>query len=71
MIARLHRLSDNLLAVDVLLQRQQYLVGIDGLDEVVGNLLADSLVHDVFLLTLCHHDDRHLRCHLLDALQGL
>ena len=57
--------------MDVLLQRQQYLVGVDGLDEVVGNLLADSLVHDVFLLALGHHHHRHLRRHFLDAFQGL
>ena len=57
--------------MDVLLQRQQYLVGIDGLDEVIGNLLADGLVHDVLLLALGDHHDGHLWCNLLNALQGL
>ena len=45
-------------AVDILLQGQQDLVGIDGFDEVVGNLLADGLFHNVLLLALRHHDDR-------------
>ena len=71
LVVGLHRLGDNLLTVDILLQRQQYLVGVNGLDEVICNLLTDSLVHDVFLLTLCYHDDRHLWCYLLDALQCL
>ena len=71
LIAALHGLRDDFAPVDVLLQREQYLVGVDGLDEVVGNLLSDGLVHDVFLLALGDHDDGHLRGDLLDALQGL
>ena len=46
-----------LMAVDVFLQGQQDLVGIDGLDQIVGNLLADGLFHDILLFTLGHHDD--------------
>ena len=48
----------NLTAVDVLLQCQQYLIGVYGLDEIVGNLLSDGLFHQVLLLALGDHDYR-------------
>ena len=70
LIAALHGLGDDFLAMDVLLECQQDLVGVDRLDEVVGYLLSDGLVHDVFLLALGHHDHRGLWRYLLDALQG-
>ena len=57
--------------MDVLLQCQQDLVGIDGLDQVVGNLLADGLLHDILFLALGHHDDRQRGLQFLDLLQGL
>ena len=63
--------ADNFLAVDVLLERQQDLRGIDGFDEVVGNLAPDGLIHDVLLFALGNHDDGRRGCCLLDALQGL
>ena len=56
-------------SVDVLLQCQQNLVGVDGFDQVIGNLLSDGLLHDVFLLALGHHHHRQRRLQLLDALQ--
>ena len=70
LITRLHGLGDDFLPMDVLLQRQQNLVGIHGFDQVVGNLLSDSLVHNVLLFTLGHHHHRQLGGNLLDALQG-
>ena len=71
LVSALRLFGHQFLAVDVLLQRQQYLVGIDGFDEVVGYLASDGLVHDVLLLALGHHDDRHGGGYLLDALQGV
>lgn len=57
--------------MDILLQREQYLVGVDRLDEVVGNLLSDGLLHDVFFFAFGHHYYRQRRLQLLNALQGL
>ena len=54
----------------VLFQRQQYLIGVHGLDQIVGYLLTDGLVHDVLLLALGHHHHWSLWCQLLDVLQG-
>ena len=59
-------LGDQLLLVYVLLDRQQHLVGVHGLDQVVGDLRPDGLVHDVLLLALGHHDDGSGGTHLLD-----
>ena len=58
------------IAVEVFLYRQQYLVWIYGFYEVVGNLAAYGLVHDVFLLALGNHDYRHIGLQQLDLLQG-
>ena len=69
LIARLRHFRHNLLAVNVLLQRQQNLVRVHGLYQVVGNLRADSLVHDVLLLAFRHHHDRRGRRELLYLLQ--
>ena len=71
LVASLHSLGDDLLAMDVLLERQQNLVGIDRLDKIVGNLLTDSLIHNVLFFALRYHDNRHLRGNLLDTLQRL
>ena len=54
----------------VLLDREQHLIGVDGFDEVVGDLRADGLVHDVLLLALGHHDDGRRGAHLLDLGKG-
>ena len=71
LILCLRYLRLDFLTVDVFLQRQQNLVGIHGLDQVVGNLLADGLVHDILLLALGHHHHGQGGVYLLDALQGL
>ena len=69
LISCLRDFGDNLPLMDVLLQRQQNLRGIDGLDEVVGNLGADGLVHDVLLLALGAHHNGRGGLYLLDILE--
>ena len=49
--------GDDVVLVEVLFDGEEELVGVDGLDEVVGYLRADGLVHDVLFLALRHHDD--------------
>jgi len=71
LVGGLRLFRDNLALVDVLLQRQQDLRGVHGFDEVVGNLAADGLVHDVLLLALGDHHHGCRGRHLLDALQRL
>ena len=71
LILALCHLGLYLAAMDVLLQRQQNLVGVHGLDEIVGNLLPDGLLHDVLLLALGDHHHGRGRRNLLDALQRL
>ena len=56
--------------MQVLLDGQQDLHRVDRLDEVVGDLAADGLVHDVLFLALGNHDDGHIGLHDFDALQG-
>ena len=57
--------------MQIFLQRQQYLVGIDRLDQIVGDAIAYRLVHDILLLRLGDHDDGHIGMRLVDAGQGL
>ena len=71
MVLALRHLCLYLATVDVLLERQQYLVGVDGLDKVVGNLLSDGLFHDVLFLALGNHDHGQRGMQLLDALESL
>ena len=66
LIVGIGSLGDDILLMDILFQGEQYLVRVDGLDEVVGNLGADGLVHDVLLLALGHHHHGHCGLHLLD-----
>ena len=65
-----NNLVDDVALVDVFLERQKYLHGVDGFYEVVGDGLADGLVHDVLLFALGNHHDGSLRLYLLDTLQG-
>ena len=51
------------------LDGQQYLVGVDGLDEVVGDLAAEGVVHDVFLLALGDHHHGQPRSPLFQLAQ--
>ena len=71
LITRLGDLGNNLLAVDILLEGEKNLTGIDGLDEIIGYLGADGLIHDVFLLALGDHDHGCGGRYLLDALKCL
>ena len=69
LITALRHLCHNLLLMDVLLERQKNLIGIDRLDEIVGDFRTDGLVHDILFLALCHHDDRRGRLDVLYPLQ--
>ena len=51
--------------VQILLNGEENLVGVNRLNEIVGDFIADSLVHDVFLFAFRDHDHRHSRCDLL------
>lgn len=57
--------------VEVLLQRQEELIWIDGLDQVIGDLPADGLVHQLLLFALSDHDDGHEGAKFFDSLQGV
>ena len=68
LITALGYFRNNLFLVDILLQCKENLIRVDRLNEVIGNLRTDSLVHYVFLLTLRYHDDRCGRLNLLNTL---
>ena len=57
------------LLVYVLFEGEQDLAWVDWLYQIVGNLRSYCLVHDVFLLALCHHHYRCGRQNLLYLLQ--
>ena len=63
--------ADQSTLVQVLLNRQQDLIGVDRLDQVIADFGADGFLHDVFLLTLGDHDDRQMRPLVLDASERL
>ena len=69
LIARLRNLRNNLFAVNVLLQGEQYLAWVDGFDEVIGYFRADGLFHDVLFFALGAHHHGRGRLYFLDALQ--
>ena len=56
--------------VQVLFQAEQDLVWIHGLDQVIGDLRADGLLHDVFLLALGDHDHGKIGKFFLDLREG-
>jgi hypothetical protein len=62
---------DDLVLVDVFLQGQQHLHGIDRFDQVVGNFMTNGLVHDVFFLAFGDHYHRQGRKQGLDLVKGL
>ena len=70
LILRLGNLCFDGLAMDVLLERKQNLIGVHGLDEIVGYLLSNGLLHDVFLFALGYHHHRYRRVYLLEYAQG-
>ena len=67
LISGLHLFGHYFPSMDILLQRQQDLCRVHGLDEVVGNLTAYCLVHDVLFLALGDHHDGSGRCKVLNA----
>ena len=67
LIIGLSDLGHDFLLVDVLLQGQQYLSGIDRFDKVVGNLTANGLIHNVLLFALGNHNHRNCGKNFLNA----
>ena len=63
--------ADQSTLVQVLLDGEQDLVGVDRLDQVIADFGADGFLHDVFLLALGDHDDRQMRPLVLDASERL
>ena len=55
--------------MDILFDRQEQLVRIDRFDQVISDLVTDSLVHDALFLALGHHDDRDIGIDRLDLRQ--
>ena len=70
-VCRLGLFTAQASVVQNLFDRQQDLVGVDGLDQVIADFRSNGLLHDVFLLALGDHDDGHVGVPGLDALQGL
>ena len=71
LITHRSRLGDNHVLMDILLDREEQLVGIYRFDQIICDLISDRLIHDAFLLTFSHHHDRHIRSDLLDMRQRL
>ena len=70
-VVLLHLLADNRLLMHMFLEAHQDLTRVDGFDEVVGDLLADSLLHDMFLFGLGDHHYRHFGVQALHLLERL
>ena len=58
--------SAELMLVDVILDGEQHLIGIDGLDDVIGDFRTDGFVHDILLFAFGNHDYGGGGTHLLD-----
>ena len=58
-------------AFGVLLDGEENLVGVDGLDEVVADFASQGILHDVLLFALGDHYYRQLRPVLFDFPQGV
>ncbi len=70
-IARLYGFLLYLMAVDVLLECEKYLLGVDGFEQIVCNLRSDGLVHEVFGLVLGDHHHRYIGAYVLYSGQRL
>ena len=57
--------------IGVLLDGQQYLIGVDRLDKIVADLPAEGFIHDVLLLALGYHDNRNLGVARLNLCKGV
>ena len=69
-ISRFGLLLHNLVAVDVPFQRHENLHRVDGFEQIVGNLCADGLVHEVLGLVFGDHHHGHVGLHLFDGGEG-
>ena len=58
------------LSVNVFLERKQNLVGVNRLNEIIRNLSANGLVHDVLRLVFGHHHYGDIGEDVLNARQG-
>ena len=58
----------NFTAMQIFLDGQQYLIRVYRIYKVVGNVVSNSLVHDILLLAFGDHYHRSLRGDLLYAL---
>jgi len=58
--------GDEPFVIDDLLQAEEHLVGVDGLYQVVGDLAADGIVHEIFGLVLGDEHDGGLLVRLFD-----
>ena len=70
-IVLLHLFCHDLLLMNMLLETQQDLARVNGLDQVIGYLLAYCLFHDVLLFGFGDHHYRHFGAQSFDLLQGL
>ena len=57
--------------MDILLYREQHLIGVYGLDDVVSNLRAYGLIHNILLLALGHHNNGRGGAHILNQRKRL
>ena len=60
---------NNLFPIEIFFDGKQDLIGIDRLYQIIGDFIADRLIHNIFFLTLGYHDDRSLRSKFLDTAQ--
>ena len=57
--------------MQVFLDREKYLIGVNRFNEIVGYFVANSLVHNIFFLTLGNHYHRYFGVSFFDAAQCL
>ena len=69
-IARFGLLLHDLVAVDVLFERHENLHRVDGFEQIVGNLCADGLIHEILGLVFGDHHHGHVGLHLFDGGEG-
>ena len=68
-VVLLYLLTDNRLLMDMRLEAQEYLAGINRLDQIIGYLLADSLLHDMLLFRFGNHNHRYFGMQTFDLLK--
>ena len=58
---KLINLSDDIVLMQIFLDRKKQLIRVDRLDQIVGDFVSDSLIHNAFFFALGDHHDRHCR----------